>query len=64
MYFTAQQRHVLEHPYEAEARAGRVEENRNWRWRNFVAAMHNKNFRELGVIWAAKTEEELTGEKI
>ena len=64
MYFTAQQRHVLEHPYEAEARAAPAEVQRNWRWKNFVAASRNSNMRDLGVIWAAKTEEELAGEKI
>lgn len=64
MYFTAQQRHVLEHPYEAEARPAPAEVQRNWRWRNFVAVKRNSNMSELGVIWAAMTEEELAGEKI
>ena len=55
---------MLEHPYEAEARPAPAEVQRNWRWRNFVAVKRNSNMSELGVIWAAMTEEELAGEKI
>ena len=55
---------MLEHPYEAEARPAPAEVQRNWRWKNFVAVMRNTRMSELAVIWAAKTEEELAGEKI
>ena len=64
MYFTAQQRHVTEHPYEAETAPTDARQFKLLRWKNFVAVSHNADLRELGQIWAAKTEEELAGEKI
>ena len=63
MYFTAQQRHVTEHPYEAETAPAEGQRVKLARWKNFVAVSHNSSLRELGQIWAAKTEEELAREK-